>query len=65
VCSLGALRGTGEVPDDDFAPPENELAASAETSGYEGQLTEEQEALLNDINQAVWNRVRHLFEFPD
>lgn len=61
---LGA-RGILEVPDDVFDPPGNELAAPVEPSGYEGQFTEEQEALLNDIKQAAWKRVRHLYGFPD
>lgn len=60
-----ALRGALEVPHEVSDPPENEVAASTETFDWEVQFTEEEEALLKDIKQAVWNRVRHLYNFPD
>ena len=64
---FGALRGELKVPQEFFDPlPDDELPAGTETRWADGmEFTKEQEALLNDIKQAAWQRVRPQFERGD
>ncbi len=60
---FGALRGELEVPQEFFDPlPDDELPATEARWADGIEFTEEQEALLNDIKQAIWQRVRHQYE---
>jgi antitoxin (DNA-binding transcriptional repressor) of toxin-antitoxin stability system len=64
---FGALRGELKVPQEFFdLLPDDELPAGMETRWADGmEFTKEQEALLNDIKQAAWQRVRPQFERGD